>query len=65
MKTPRCLKALNPNVPDNAKDVILLGENDDGKNAKAIAKAASDLKQKGVCVRVAMPSAASRTTTPW
>jgi len=27
-------------LPDNAKDVILLGENDGGKNAAAIAKAA-------------------------
>ncbi len=32
------LKAVN--LPDNVKDVILLGENDDGKNAKANAKAA-------------------------
>ena len=44
-------------LPDNVKDVILLGENDEGKNAKAIAKAAPELKQKGVRVRVAMPLA--------
>jgi hypothetical protein len=44
-------------LPEGAKDVILLGENDDGKNAKARAKAASDLMQKGVRVRVAMPLA--------
>src|SRR5271166_6726781 len=41
-------------LPDNAKDVILLGENDGGKNAAAIAKAAPDLKKKGIRVRVAM-----------
>jgi DNA primase len=42
-------------LPDNAKDVILLGENDGGKNAAAIADAASDLKRKGVRIRIAMP----------
>jgi hypothetical protein len=41
--------------PDGAKDVILLGENDDGKNAKAIAKAAPELKNNGIRVRVAYP----------
>jgi hypothetical protein len=44
-------------LPDNVIDVILLGENDNGKNADAIAKAAPDLKRKGVRVRVAMPLA--------
>ena len=42
-------------MPDGAKDVILLGENDDGKSAAAIAKAAPELKQKGIRVRVAWP----------
>ena len=45
------LKAVD--LPDGVKDVILLGENDGGKNAAAIAKAAPDLKQKGIRVRVA------------
>lgn len=49
------LKAVD--LPDNVKDVILLGENDDGKNAKANAKAAPELKEKGIRVRVAMPLA--------
>ena len=40
-------------LPDGVKDVILLGENDGGKSAKAIAKVAPDLKQKGIRVRVA------------
>jgi hypothetical protein len=43
-------------LPDNVKDIILLGENDEGKNAKAIAKAAPELKRSGVRVRVAHPS---------
>jgi Toprim domain len=47
------LKAVG--APDGAKDVILLGENDGGKSAAAIAKAAPELKKKGVCVRVAYP----------
>ena len=42
-------------LPDHVKDVILLGENDGGKNAKAIAKVAGDLQKKGVRVRVAWP----------
>jgi hypothetical protein len=42
-------------LSDNDKDVILLGENDGGKNAAAIAKVAPDLKKKGVRVRVAYP----------
>jgi hypothetical protein len=42
-------------LPDDAKDVILLGENDDGKNAKAIAKVAPELRARGVRVRVARP----------
>jgi hypothetical protein len=42
-------------LPSDSKDVVLLGENDGGKNAKAIAKAASDLTLEGVRVRVAMP----------
>jgi Toprim domain len=44
-------------LSDNEKDVILLGENDDGKNAAAIAKVAPDLKKKGIRVRVAYPPA--------
>jgi hypothetical protein len=43
-------------LPDYVKDAILLGENDGGKNAAAIAKAAPDLKRKGIRVRVAWPS---------
>ena len=43
------------NLPGDAKDIILLGENDDGKSAAAIAKAAPELKKKGVRVRVAYP----------
>jgi hypothetical protein len=43
-------------LPDDAKDIILLGENDDGKNAKAIAKIAPELRAKGVRVRVAQPA---------
>ena len=42
-------------LPEGAKDVILLGENDGGKSAKAIAKVAPDLKQRGIRVRVAWP----------
>ena len=42
-------------LPGGAKDVILLGENDDGKSAKAVAKAAAELSQKGIRVRVAYP----------
>ena len=42
-------------LPDNIKDVVLLGENDEGKNEKALAKAAPELKQNGVRVRVARP----------
>jgi Toprim domain len=42
-------------LPESAKDVILLGENDGGKNAKAIAKVAPELKKKGIRVRVATP----------
>jgi hypothetical protein len=49
------LKAVDP--PDGAKDVILLGENDGGKSAAAIAKIAPVLKQKGIRVRVAYPPA--------
>ena len=52
-------------LPDNVKDVILLGENDGGKNAAAIAKVAPELKKKGIRVRVACRRRASRTTTPW
>ncbi len=44
-------------LPDNVKDVILLGENDQGKSAAAIARVAPELKQKGIRVRVAMPLA--------
>ena len=43
------------NLPGDAKDIILLGENDGGKSAAAIAKAALDLKKKGIRVRVAYP----------
>jgi hypothetical protein len=42
-------------LPDEVKDVILLGENDGGMNARAIAKVATDLKKRGVRVRVAHP----------
>jgi hypothetical protein len=50
------LGALNADgVPDGVKDVILLGENDSGKNAAGIAKTAPELKRKGIRVRVAMP----------
>ena len=50
------LGALNPNgVPDGAKDVILLGENDGGKNAAGVAKTAPELLRKGIRVRVAYP----------
>ena len=55
---PGCatLGALNANgVPDDAKDIILLGENDDGKNAKGVAATAPELLRKGVRVRVAYP----------
>ena len=44
-------------LPDAVKDVVLLGENDDGKSALAIAKVAPELKQKGIRVRVAYPPA--------
>ena len=44
-------------LPAGVKDVILLGENDCGKSAKAIAKVAPELKKKGIRVRVAMPLA--------
>jgi Toprim domain len=47
------LKALD--LPDGFKDVILLGENDGGKSAAAIAKAAPELKKRGIRVRVAWP----------
>ena len=46
---------LRPALSDNEKDVILLGENDGGKNAAAIAKIAPELKKKGIRVRVAYP----------
>jgi hypothetical protein len=46
---------LTNDPPDHDKDIILLGENDGGKSAKAIAKAAPELKGKGVRVRVAYP----------
>jgi hypothetical protein len=42
-------------LSDNEKDVILLGENDGGKNAAAIAKVAPELKKRGIRVRVAWP----------
>ena len=53
------------NLPGGAKDVILLGENDDGKNAKAVAKAAAELSQKGMRVRVAIRRRVSKTSTTW
>jgi Toprim domain len=50
------LGALNANgVPDGAKDVILLGENDGGKNVVGVAKTAPELLRKGIRVRVAYP----------
>ena len=42
-------------LPHDTKDIILLGENDGGKNARAVAKIAPELKRKGIRVRVAMP----------
>ena len=42
-------------VPEGSKDIILLGENDGGKNARAIARIAPDLKRVGIRVRVAWP----------
>jgi hypothetical protein len=56
------LKAVDP--PDGAKDVILLGGNDDGKSAAAIAKIAPGLKQKGIRVRVAYPPAGFKDWAP-
>jgi hypothetical protein len=44
------LKAVD--APDGSTDVILLGENDGGKSAAAIAKAAPELKKRGIHVRV-------------
>ena len=50
------LGALNANgVPEGAKDVILLGENDGGKNEKDVVKTALELIRRGVRVRVAYP----------
>ena len=43
-------------LPAGVKDVIVLGENDGGKSAKAIAKVAPGLRQKGIRVRVAWPA---------
>jgi hypothetical protein len=52
-------------LPDDAKDIILLGENDDGKNARAIAKAARELKARGVRVASLARRRASKIITPW
>jgi hypothetical protein len=50
------LGALNADgVPDGVKDVILLAENDGGKNAVGIAKTVPELKKKSIRVRVAYP----------
>ena len=43
-------------LPAGVKHVIVLGENDGGKSAKAIAKVAPGLRQKGIRVRVAWPA---------